>query len=79
MAVAQILMVKHIFKFPVNYKLIFSVAIFLVLTALICMFTTSMISNWIAGLSVAVAASFMVAFLMRIISLKNIYRIVRYE
>lgn len=79
MAIAQVLMVKHIFKFHINYKLIFSVLLLLVLVVFICMLTTSFISNWAAGLCIAGAASFIVAFLFRIISLKNIYRIVRYE
>ncbi|HLG36204.1 MAG TPA: polysaccharide biosynthesis C-terminal domain-containing protein, partial [Bacteroidia bacterium] len=79
MAVAQIIMVKQIFKFRINYKLIFSILLFLVLTVFICWFSKQVISYWAAGLLVAGAACLMVAFLFRIISLKNIYRLVRYE
>jgi O-antigen/teichoic acid export membrane protein len=78
-AVAQILLVKQIFKFHINSRLILSSVAFLLLTVLICILTKNLVSHWLAGLILAGAASIGVAFLFRIISLKNIYRLVRYE
>jgi O-antigen/teichoic acid export membrane protein len=77
-AVSQIMMVKYIFNFRVNYKFIFSVVFFLCAVVGICLFTTHFISQWVLGLFIAGIAGLVAAFVFRIISPKNLYSIVKY-
>jgi O-antigen/teichoic acid export membrane protein len=79
MAVAQIAMVKNIFRFHINYKLIFSVLILIAFTITVCLLCRQFISYWFAGIIIAGASGLVAAFLLRIIRVRNIYRLVRYE
>jgi O-antigen/teichoic acid export membrane protein len=79
MAVAQIAMVKKIFRFHINYRLILSVLALIIFTVIICWLTKQFISYWFAGILTAGASGMVAAFLLRIIRVRNIYRLIRYE
>jgi len=79
MAFAQILYVKYIFKFHINYKFIFSVFLLLVLTIVFCWLTVQVMANWVVGLVLAAGAAFVMAFLLKIISIKNLIHILKYD
>lgn len=103
-ASAQVIMVKYIFRFRINYKFLFSVAVFIVLvigsfwyisthllpsaTSVLAgkTFTNEQFANeiknhskFIVGLILCACLGFGLAFLLRIISIKNLYRIIKYE
>jgi O-antigen/teichoic acid export membrane protein len=77
---AQIIMVNYIFRFHINYKLIFSVVLFIVLVAIICWYIqTHLHAHFLVGLMLSAGIGLALALLLRIISLRNLYYIVKYE
>jgi O-antigen/teichoic acid export membrane protein len=76
---AQIIMVQILFKFKVNYKLLGTVALFILMTLLINIYVSNFSMNWIARFITAAGSCFAVAFLLRLISIRNLINIIKYE
>ncbi len=78
-AIAQIVMVQHLFRFKINYPLLISLAAFIVSTLAINYFVSTMHMYWIPRILISIAGSFFVAFALRLISIGNLIRIVKYD
>jgi len=75
---AQILMVQHIFKFHLNYKLLGKIILFMIMVLLINMGASRLPMGWIPRFLIAAGSCFALAFASRLISIKNLYRILKY-
>src|SRR5258706_1594783 len=79
-AVAQVVMVKYIFKFHINYKLVFSVVAFLILLITECWLISTKLHSYFAVRLILYGCIWLaLALLLRIISLKNLYYILKHE
>ena len=78
-ATAQILMAQKTFGLHRNLKLIGNIILFVSGAVVINLAVGFLGLNWVAGMIVAAAGCFALAFIMRLISPRNIYRIVKYE
>lgn len=77
-ASVQVLLVQKIFKFKINYRLIASFLAFCLGVAIINYFSRSIgfhSGKWMLNFIGMIAASFLLAFSIRLISLKGIYNI----
>ncbi len=79
MSLAQVFMVQYIFRFSKNYKLIFSVIAFLIMTISINSFVSSLNMYWVSRFAISAAACIALAFALRLISIKNLLRILKEE
>ena len=77
-AIAQILLVQSLFKFRKNFSFLFKVFIFLVSIIGISFFSKEITSNWMLNICIAALGSFLVAFGLKIISIKAMHNIVKY-
>lgn len=75
-ALIQIFIARKIFKLEVNYKLIFSFIIFVIILLSAGYLSTKYIHNWIIGISVYASISLIFAFSIRLISIKNLMKII---
>jgi len=76
-AFAQIAITQYIFKFRINYRLILRLSIFVFVT-IICFYASKQFhQSWMFSFSIAVAISVLSAFIIRLIHLKNIYKMFR--
>jgi O-antigen/teichoic acid export membrane protein len=75
---AQILMVQHIFRFHLNYRLLGTLALFMVIVLLINMGVSRLPMGWGPRFLLAASACFGLAFAFRLISIRNLYRILKY-
>ena len=75
---AQVLMVQLLFRFKINYKLLGSLGMFVILTILINYYISSAHGNWVSHLVLGVAASIGLAFIFKLISIRNLIYIVKY-
>jgi O-antigen/teichoic acid export membrane protein len=87
-AVAQILMAQALFRFRINYRLLTVLAGFILCTFLIAYYTSAHQSvpeeawlngKWIPRFIIAAAGSFFLAFALRLISIRNLIHIIKYE
>jgi O-antigen/teichoic acid export membrane protein len=78
-SLAQVFMVQHIFRFKINYRLLSSLFAFIVFVILINYFSMHLHLNWVARFIIAAGGSFAIAFAFRLISIKNLFRILREE
>ncbi len=78
-AFAQILMAQKVFGFHKNYKLLITLFIFIIGVIGINMYFSSLSFNWVSRFILSASACFAFAFATRLISIRNIYRIVKYE
>jgi O-antigen/teichoic acid export membrane protein len=76
---AQVLMVQYIFRFRVNYKLLAQLALFILTTLLINSYASNLHIGWISRFVIAAGGSFAVAFALKLISIRNLIHIVKYE
>jgi O-antigen/teichoic acid export membrane protein len=77
-SLAQVLMVQHIFGFRRNYRLLVALLLFVGLVIIINIGAGYLPFGWLAKFLVAASACFMIAFALRLISIKNLYRILKY-
>ncbi len=75
----QVIMVQRIFKFKVNYRFILSLVIFVIGIVLIYIGSRYVSPNWKVSFGVAVASSFVFAFILRLINPKAIKHIIQTE
>ena len=78
-AIAQILMVQYIFRFKINYTLLVGLGAFAASCIAWCWFIRGTELNWMLQFGLAAAGCFALALVTRLISPKNIYRIIRYD
>ncbi len=78
-ALAQIYMAQQAFAFRKNYKLLATIALFVGSVILVNVIAGKFELNWVYRFTLVACASFALAFIFRLISVRNIYRIVKYE
>jgi O-antigen/teichoic acid export membrane protein len=76
---AQILMVQYLFKFKINFKLLAQLALFIVMAILINWYTSQLSIGWVSRFFIASGACFALAFGLRLISIRNLINIIKYE
>jgi O-antigen/teichoic acid export membrane protein len=77
-ALAQIIMVQYLFRFRVNYRLLASLFFFVVAAVAINYFVFNLPLGWVARFAIAASACFALAFLLKLISIRNLIHIVKY-
>ncbi len=75
---AQVLMVQHKFKFRVNYRLLVTLAIFVIGVIAFNYFSKYVSANWMINFAVMIFASGVWAFTIRLLSVKSMVRILKY-
>lgn len=75
----QVVLVYHVFKIKPSPKLIFTLIFYALGVALIGYSSTLLPFAWFINFAVMIAGSVALAFVTKIISVKAIYRIIRYE
>ncbi len=78
-AIAQIIMAQRAFQFKINYRLIVSIFVFVGLCIAINYYASTLHFVWKINFLIASLSCFGVAFITKLISPRNIYRIVKYE
>jgi O-antigen/teichoic acid export membrane protein len=78
-AITQILMAQKVFAFRKNYRLLLTIFIFIICVIGINIFISGLSFNWVSRFILSVSTCFAFAFATRLISIRNIYRIVKYE
>jgi O-antigen/teichoic acid export membrane protein len=76
---AQILMAHKTFGFKKNFKLMLAIIIFIFCCILINHYFTLLHFHWLSRLILCAFTCFALAVITRLISIRNIYRIVKYE
>ncbi|MEO0312593.1 MAG: hypothetical protein RIQ89_2250 [Bacteroidota bacterium] len=71
-ALAQVLMVQYIFKFKVNFKLLLSLAIFVVGSIGIQYYISNLSLQWMWRMTISIAICTALAFTLRLISIKKL-------
>ena len=75
---AQVIMVQLLFRFKINYKLLTSLGIFVILTILINYYISGQHGSWVSHIALGIAASICLAFIFKLISIRNLIYIVKY-
>ena len=78
-AAAQIFMAQKTFNFKKDFKLLFTILGFIISVITINILISHLNVHWISRLLISVSACFTLAFLTKLISIRNIYRILKYE
>ena len=77
-ALAQVLMVQYLFRFKINYRLLGSLLLFVICAITINYFGSGLQIGWIARFLICSGSCFGLAFLLRLISIRNLIHIVKY-
>ncbi|MFZ7115742.1 MAG: oligosaccharide flippase family protein [Bacteroidota bacterium] len=77
-ALVQVFMANKAFNFTKNYKLIISIVVFIAVSFFINSFAYQLNLFWMIRFAIAAGACFIVAMALRLISVKNIYYILKY-
>lgn len=78
-ATAMIVITQRLFKFNVNYKLILTIIFYLAGVLVIGFITKHFINNWVIGFFAMVILSTALAFVMKLFSIYQIYKILIIE
>jgi O-antigen/teichoic acid export membrane protein len=78
-AIAQIIMAQKAFSFRKNYRLLILIALFVVLSVCVNLLIYSLPMHWMSRLVIAALSCFALALATRLISIRNIYYIIKYE
>jgi O-antigen/teichoic acid export membrane protein len=79
MALTQLFMAQYIFRFRKNYRLIISIGLFLLMTVMVNILASSLSFFWVIRFIISISACFAFAFAFKLISIKNLFRILREE
>lgn len=79
MVVAQIFISFRVFKFKRNMAFVYSLASFIAGVVIMAYFSTFVPVNWMYRLSVLIAISVILAMVLRLINIREFYRIIRSE
>ncbi|MFZ7144411.1 MAG: oligosaccharide flippase family protein [Bacteroidota bacterium] len=77
-ALVQVFMANKAFNFTKNYKLIISIVVFIAVSFFINSFAYQLNLFWMIRFAIEAGACFIVAMALRLISVKNIYYILKY-
>jgi O-antigen/teichoic acid export membrane protein len=77
--IAQVLMVQRILKFKINYRFILSLFVFVIGISMIYWSSRFISTHWKVCFAIAVASCFLFAFVIRLISIRNIRHILLNE
>ena len=77
-AIAQVLLAFNIFKLKTDFRLLFQILIFTGVTVAFASISKNF-ANWFYGYLFMIAASVLSAFILKLISLKDLYLIIRDE
>ena len=78
-ALIQVFIAYKIFKFKINFKYLFSLTAFILLIASLGYFSKEISDNWILNVSIFIVFSTIIAFATKLIGVKSIYRIIKYD
>ena len=78
-AFVQIMIAVKIFKFRINYLLIAKILAFASISFVLNHFAYQYIDNWVLAISLGISGSMILAFVLRIFSIKAILHIIKYE
>jgi O-antigen/teichoic acid export membrane protein len=79
-ALFQVLIAQRVFKFKINYRFLITLTIFVIGVVIICIISKSLPNlAWVSQFLIMVSLSFLWAFVIRIISVRSMYRIIKYE
>ena len=79
MAVTQIVLSAKIFKFKINYKLIGILLIFIAFLILSGYFIRTLSISWIFGFALVISIGVISGFLTRLLNIKTLYQIIKYN
>ena len=79
MAVTQIVLSAKIFKFKINYKLIGILLIFITFLILSGYFIRTLSISWIFGFALVISIGVISGFLTRLLNIKTLYQIIKYN
>jgi O-antigen/teichoic acid export membrane protein len=79
MAIAQVGLSTRLFGFRINYRLIGILIIFIPLLIASGYIIKSLNINWIAGFVLIISVGILLGFVTRLINLKTLYQIIRYD
>ncbi|CAN5402988.1 flippase [soil metagenome] len=77
-AAAQVMMVQYLFRFRINYRLLVALLFFFISTIGINYMVSMLSFSWLPRFVISAAACFGLAFLLRLISIRNLIHIVKY-
>jgi len=75
----QIFFAYKIFKFRINYKLILAILIYIIGIILLNYFSKSFTNNWVLNFTIMVVFSVIWAFIARVLSIKSIFKFLKYQ
>lgn len=78
-AIIQAFIAVRIFKFKIRIPDIARIVTFVILVALLCLLAKSLVTSWIAGLSIVIIAGFASSMVLGIINIKNIVRTLKFD
>ena len=78
-ALIQVLIVQYIFKFKVNYRLLITLTVFVIGVGMICYFSKWLPYQWTINFCIMAGCCIVLAFFVRLLSVKSIYNIVKHE
>ncbi len=74
----QLVLAVYIFKLKTDWSFIFKLLLFIIVTVSLG-FVSENIANWIYGYLLMIFSSVIFAFILRLINLRDLYQIIRYE
>ena len=77
-AITQVILAKYIFHFRINIKLIIKLVVFVIGIFLINYFSTNLPYGWVINFGLMVISCFVFALLIRLLSIKSLYNLVKY-
>lgn len=78
-ALAQVIIAFIIFDFTFKYKMFFSIVAFIIGVIVFGVITSDLPYNWMICMAIMVVLSFIMAFSIGLIKIRNIYKIIRYD
>ncbi len=78
-AIMQVLIAVKIFKFKINYKLLLTLFLFVVIVILSAFVFKKYLHNWYYGFFAIIVTGFLLAFVLRLINLKALFNIIKYD
>jgi len=78
-ALTQVVIATYIFKFKINYRLILKFIVFAGVSYMINYWVYMQMNNWLLSFAIGVSLCMILAFLLRIFSVKAIVHILKYE
>jgi len=76
-ALVQVIIAFRIFRFHFNFKLLILLLIFAVGVSLLGIITNDLPYRWSISMSIMIGLSFLLAFSIRVIKLKDLYQIIK--